>query len=182
MESKWNRAYELTLVLRSQNGDEHAFEELLRLHSAGLRCYVTQMLRDLSASSDDVLQEVWLSVHRSLPKLRDPAAFPAWLYEIARARIHREFRRRHIELQPTNDVPEQEAVADSADEAFDPGQVHAAMSRLSPEHREVLVLRFLRDLTYEEIAHVTNQSLGTVRSRLHYAKRAMQRVLKQEIP
>jgi RNA polymerase sigma-70 factor (ECF subfamily) len=58
-------------------------------------------------------------------------------------------------------------------------QVHAALDAISLEHREVLVLRYVEDMTYEEIARVVDCQVGTVRSRLYYAKRALRAVLER---
>ena len=58
-------------------------------------------------------------------------------------------------------------------------RIHAALDELAPEHREVLVLRYVEDMTYEEIARVVGCEVGTVRSRLHYAKRALRGVLER---
>ena len=107
------KAYELTLVLRSQMGDEAAFEELLRMSSPRLRFYVARMLHERHENADDLLQEIWLSVYHALPRLNDAAAFRAWLFRIARDRVCREFRRARINFgslegpdaeAPTTDV------------------------------------------------------------------------------
>jgi RNA polymerase sigma-70 factor (ECF subfamily) len=69
----------------------------------------------------------------------------------------------------------------TADEftAEDAARVHAALDTLAPEHREVVVLRFIEDMSYDEIAKVAGCPVGTVRSRLHHAKRALRRVLEE---
>jgi RNA polymerase sigma-70 factor (ECF subfamily) len=63
--------------------------------------------------------------------------------------------------------------------AEDVERVHVALDELAPEPREMLVLRYVEDMTYEEIARVVGCQIGTVRSRLHYAKRALRRVLER---
>jgi RNA polymerase sigma-70 factor (ECF subfamily) len=63
--------------------------------------------------------------------------------------------------------------------AEDAARVHRALDELEPEHREALVLRFLEEMSYEDMARVTGCPLGTVRSRLHYAKRALRRALER---
>jgi RNA polymerase sigma-70 factor (ECF subfamily) len=68
---------------------------------------------------------------------------------------------------------------DDAFSAEDAEHVHAALGRLAPEQREVLLLRFIEGMAYEDIARVIGCQLGTVRSRLHYAKRALRRVLER---
>jgi RNA polymerase sigma-70 factor (ECF subfamily) len=71
---------------------------------------------------------------------------------------------------------------DLAWRAEDAQRIHAALDELAAEHREVLVLRFLDELTYEDIALVTGCPIGTVRSRLHYAKSALRRALGKDEP
>jgi RNA polymerase sigma-70 factor (ECF subfamily) len=175
------QAYELTLVVRSQIGDETAFEELLRMYSPRLRFYVSKMLHERHENADDLLQEIWLSVFRALPKLRDAAAFHAWLFRIARDRVCREFRRPQIHISFLDEPLIAELAADAdAEEAVDTEAVHQHIEKLSHEHREALVLRFIENLSYEEIASVTGSTLGTVRSRIHYAKRALRRAFEEK--
>ena len=64
----------------------------------------------------------------------------------------------------------------------DAARIHAALDRLAAEHREVLVLRFLEEMTYDQIARVVGCQLGTVRSRLHYAKQALRRAIEKDQP
>jgi RNA polymerase sigma-70 factor (ECF subfamily) len=171
--------YEQTLVLRSQLGDESAFEELLKLFGPRLLQFTRKMMDSTPAQIDDVTQEIWLAIYRGLPSLLDITKFRPWAFRIARDRIFREFRRRRIPAdQLDEDIAEAEA---GSDETFvDHEAIHHSLERLTPEHREVLVLRFLEDLSYEDIARVTGQSLGTVRSRIHYAKRALRRAWKEQ--
>jgi RNA polymerase sigma-70 factor (ECF subfamily) len=87
-------------------------------------------------------------------------------------------RKRKLVQQPLEEAElndcEGEEVSLSPDEA---AAVHAALDQLPAEQREVLVLRFLEDLSYEEIARVVGCQLGTVRSRLHYGKQALRKAL-----
>lgn len=181
MANNIERAYELTLVVRSQIGDEAAFEELLRMYSPRLRFYVSKMLHERHESADDLLQEIWLSVYRALPRLNDAAAFRAWVFRIARDRVCREFRRARMKFDSLEapDVGELAAEPDK-DESVDAEAVHRQIVNLSPEHREALVLRFIEDMSYEEIARVTGNTLGTVRSRIHYAKAALRRAYEEK--
>jgi RNA polymerase sigma-70 factor, ECF subfamily len=179
-----DRIYERLLVLRSQTGDEGALAEIVQLYSPRLRYYLRKMLpagagRDHS-HADDLLQEVWCDAIRSLGSLRDAAAFPAWIYRIARDRAWRHLRRERPAL-PLLPEPELPAKADDADfTAEDAAAVHAALAELPAEQREVLVLRFIEGLTYEEIAAITAAPLGTVRSRLFYGKAMLRQLLAKE--
>jgi len=173
------QAYELTLVLRSQMGDEAAFAELFRKYSPRLRFYVVKMLGDRQSHADDVLQEIWTSVFRALPKLNEGAAFRAWLFRITRARVCREFRQARMDSIDAFEESQIEVATAEVESAVDVEAVQQQLAGLSPEHREALLLRFMEEMTYDEIALVTGQSPGTVRSRIHYAKRALRRAWKE---
>lgn len=148
-------------------------EELFRLHNVPLWHYLRRMLgRD---DVTDLQQEVWLSVLRGIARLKSPEAFVVWFYRIARSKA---FTRpaggpthRSLDadgpLEPTAVIPEPEFTA------ADTELIRAGLGHLSPEHREVIVLRYMEDLSYEQIAAIAGCTTGTVRSRLHYAKLAL---------
>ena len=169
------RVYRSVLVVRCQAGDRAAFEELIELHQPRLRYFLASMAGDDHA--DDLLQEVWFDVYRGVARLADPGAFPAWLYRIARRRALAVLRKKR---QPLSSLEGMDLAGEGEDDDFsaeDAQRVHSALGRLAPEHREVLLLRFFEGMAYEDIARVTGCQLGTVRSRIHYAKRAVRRVL-----
>src|SRR5579871_773486 len=87
------RVYRSVLVVRCQAGDRSAFEELVGLYQPRLHYFLARMVGDGHAA-DDLLQEVWFDVYRGVARLAEPAAFPAWLYRIARRRALRELRKR----------------------------------------------------------------------------------------
>jgi RNA polymerase sigma-70 factor (ECF subfamily) len=178
MTDEARQIYERLLVVRCQVGDEDAFREVVEAYAPRLRYYLRKLLV-APGDVEDLLQDVWYDVVRGVPRLADPAAFPAWLYRVARDRTFRRLRRRRepAQLGEEIDVAEEESDDFSAEDA---GRVHAALDDLAPEHREVLVLRFLEEMPYESIADVVGCPVGTVRSRLHYAKRALRRILESE--
>jgi RNA polymerase sigma-70 factor (ECF subfamily) len=179
MTERTDRLYEQVLVVRCQAGDEAAFAELVERYHARLGYYLRKMLGEVHRA-EDVLQDVWLDVFRGVPRLADPGAFPAWLYRVARARAFRALRRRRPPHRPLAEADLADGAADEGDfSPDDAARIHAALDGLAPEHRGVLVLRFLEDMTYEDIARVAGCRLGTVRSRLHYAKRALRRALER---
>jgi RNA polymerase sigma-70 factor, ECF subfamily len=171
-----DRLYERVLVLRCQARDDAAFEEIVARYTPRLRYYLRKMLGGVQ-SAEDALQEVWLDAFRSLPALIEPAAFPAWIYRLARDRAFREVRRQrsHLPLEEFDVIDEAGSADDFSTE--DAARIHHALDALIPEHREVLVLRFIESMTYEQIAGIVGCQLGTVRSRLHYAKRVLRRVI-----
>jgi RNA polymerase sigma-70 factor (ECF subfamily) len=176
---EYQRSEEAAIVLLAQQGDGDAFRKLVELYDRRLLYFIRRIL-DESEEAFDVLQEVWLRVHRNLQNLRSPRAFRVWLYRIAHDQTISALRRSRrdipVEELPVDDVPDvnlPDAIFDAAD------LVHAALSSLSVDHRRVLTLRFLENMSIEEIANVLDCSGGTVKSRLHYAKAALCRRIEE---
>jgi RNA polymerase sigma-70 factor (ECF subfamily) len=178
MKDRAEQIYDALLVVRAQAGDQAAFVELVERYSPKLRYFMKKLLASADGA-DDALQDVWLDVFRHLPRLNDPQAFVAWLYRVARDRAYGRLRKSRRSEQPLDES----AVADVAGEESDDfspedaARIHAALDRLPAEQREVLVLRFLEDMSYSRIAQVVGCQLGTVRSRIHYGKQALRRAL-----
>jgi len=172
-----DQALQRALIVRCQLDDRRAMEELFLRHNRALHYYLQRMLN--LNEVEDVQQEVWLSVIRHIGQLRNPEAFIVWLYQIARRKVVA----RMAELRPTislDDHDVAEEVFGDIEPAFsatDAAQIHEELVRLSAKHREVLLLRFMEDLSYEQIAKVIECTAGTVRSRLHYAKLALRQRL-----
>jgi RNA polymerase sigma-70 factor, ECF subfamily len=171
--------YERVLVMRSQLGDERAFAELVALYAPRLRYFVHKFV-GADANTDDLVQEIWLAVFRGLPRLGAVEAFRTWLYRIARDQALAVLRRRRrAPPMLTNGEATAELAEDTDD--FTPEEiaaVHRALDALPTQQREALVLRFLEDMSYEEIARVTDTAVGTVRSRLFYGKQALRAQLR----
>jgi len=173
--------YERLLVVRAQAGDEAAVAELVERFSPRLRYFLRKLLSSADGA-EDALQDVWLDVVRGLVRLEDPQALVAWLYRIARDRAYGRLRKaRRLEL-PLDEVGLEEPAVESEAKfsAEDAAQIHTALDELPAQQREVLVLRFLEGMGYEQIARVVDCSVGTVRSRIHYAKRALKVVLQKK--
>jgi RNA polymerase sigma-70 factor (ECF subfamily) len=173
--------YEQTLVLRSQIGDEPAFRELLELYGPHLLRYTRKMMESSPTLVEDLAQEIWVAIYRGLPGLLDAGKFRPWAFRIARDRIYREYRKRKIALEPLAEDESMEPV-EVREETVDAEQLQHGLALIPPQQREVLVLRFFEEMSYEEIARVTNCSLGTVRSRIHYAKQALKNTLERKLP
>lgn len=165
------------LALRCQSGDPEAFADLIAVMEKPLLYYATSLTGKQDAALD-VLQDVWLKVVRGIRRLKDPGSLKPWLYAITHGvavdRIRRNYRRDKAEQAQVDDafnIDEQ-----SFDEE-DAAAIRDGLSRLGVKHREVLVLHFLQDLSILEIANVVGCSEGTVKSRIHYAKRQMKQIL-----
>ena len=167
------------VVLKCQLGDRAAWEELYRRYNPPLGYYLRRLMGD-GQSAADAQQETWLAVVRHIARLRSPEAFTVWFYRIARSKVMGVLGDSH------EHVPLDEQAAEVPDDQDDPftgdeaGRVHAGLAALSPPHREVLVLRFMEELSYEQVADVVGCSVGTIRSRIHYAKAALRRQLEND--
>ena len=123
-----------------------------------------------AAEAEDATHDAFLQAWRTWPTLRDPGRFEAWFTRIlvntCRDRLRRAARSRPAAVSSLLMVP---ARGDPIGEVNDRGALGPALALLSPEHRVVVALRFYRDLTVEQIAHLLGVPPGTVNSRLHYA-------------
>jgi len=166
------------LVVRWLRGDPEAFGAIVGLWERSLFYYVRRLVES-EADAWEVMQEAWLKVLRAGKSLRDPGAFPAFLYRTARNAAVSRLRQKGVRLE-TREAVEGDAreVADDWVEDFDDAdEVHTALDRLAVSHREVLTLFFLKELSLEEIAGLLEIPVGTVKSRLHHARRAMRQCL-----
>ena len=162
------------LVLRCQSGDELAFGRLFEWFGARTLAHLRRLVGD---DGEDVQQEVWLTVYRTLRTLHNPRAFRTWLFQTTRRRAidflrakrrDQELREEAVREMPTSTWPEDRL------STLDESSMAGAVEALVPIHREVLLLRFQEGMSYGEIAIIAGCSIGTVRSRLHNAKRLLQ--------
>jgi RNA polymerase sigma-70 factor (ECF subfamily) len=129
--------------------------------------------------TEDLLQDIWFDVFRGVSRLANPAAFLGWLYRIARARVCRELRQCRHTFCPLDEATlGREPTLEFSEE--DAADVRRALDELPEEQREVLVLRFLQEMSYADIALAVDSPVGTVRSRIHYAKQALRSVMERE--
>lgn len=175
--------YEL-LVLRCRRRQKGALEELIRMWERPLFYYIRRLVDD-EQDAWQILQETWLKVLRGIKKLRQPRKLPSWLYRIARNTAISHLRSKYTRQTHHGVLKQDTNLCDIEDKAnnlaFENAeQVHYGLGRISLHHREVLTLFFLQDLSIEEIAEVLEIPVGTVKSRLNYAKRALKAVLEEE--
>jgi len=175
-----SQANEQVLVLRCQAGEEQAFIDLFTRYHAPLKYYLRRMLGS-PERADDALQEVWLQVLCGIRRLRTPKAFRAWLYRVARNEALQELRRNGRWSEMEHTAPLYEGQHEQGDEIdpCDAEQIHMALDKIAPLHRDVLTLRFMEDMPYDEIASVLGCEVGTVRSRLYYAKRHLRKAMEE---
>ncbi len=163
------------LVTRHRRGDETALTELIEKWERPLFYYIRRLAPN-EEDAWDILQNVWMQVMKGLRNIRDARALSAWLYKIARncAISHLRKTQRLIALNEE----EIEREMDQEPIEFDHHPVeaielHQAIQSLPVLQREAIVLHFLEDFSLEEIACIADAPVGTVKSRLHYAKSAL---------
>ncbi len=163
-------------VARAQRGDVAAFSELVARYQDRIYRFLVRLTR----SQDDALeltQETFLSAYQALPRWRPDARFTTWLFRIARNQafdwLRRSKRVEFVALEEGQgfDIADPAPTPDAALETVQRLRaLERALARLPAEHREILLLREIEEMSYEEIAGVLDVSLGTVKSRIARAR------------
>jgi RNA polymerase sigma-70 factor (ECF subfamily) len=170
------------LAIQYRRGDSEAMDELVLIWQDPLYYYVRRLIPD-DEEALDVMQDVWLRVLRRFRQLRNPAAFPAWLFQVARSVAYGRVRKsRREEARVLDHLPSPEEEADDHDPLaiFTAERVHHALTKVSVAHRDCLTLRFIEGFSLAEVSQIVGVPVGTVKSRLHHAKKALRRVLEEE--
>jgi len=186
---------DLLLVERAQNGDMRSYDELVTRHRGKIFAMIRNMIHQ-EADAWDLSQDVFIKAWQALPRFEAKARFSTWLYRIAHNTVYDWLRKRRIEsVGELNDgIFERERIdsdsrttpagGETPDESMAQGElrdkIEAALAKLSEDHREVVLLKDVQGLSYKEIADVMSCSLGTVMSRLYYARQKLQSMLKDE--
>ena len=179
MKDAERRLWEQALVIRCQAGDNSAYSELVGAFQGGLARYVGHIVGRQDV--DDLLQQVWLDVYLKLHTLRNLRAFRAWIYRIARDKAYASCRRkRPVTVEYVDQESPNEERGEPVFSREEIAGVHRCLQQLSLKHREVMMLRFFENMAYEEIAETLCCSVGTVRSRIYYARRALRREMEEE--
>jgi len=172
-----DRLEETKLVEAAQTGDIDAFESLVRAHSSAVYAHAMRFFGD-RPTAEDVLQEVFIKVYRSLAGFNGQAAFSTWLFKVTRTTcldMLRAAKRRPVPVDPV-DVATLLTV-DHAPGVIDAMTLEDAMRTLSPEDREALSAVTLFGMNYAEAAAELNVPVGTVKSRVFRARRTLLSVL-----
>ncbi len=194
MDSMSTKAQEVALdrmlVDRFKSGDEAAFSEMVTRYWDRIYSMVHHLLRN-QQDAEEVTQDAFIRAHRGLVNFRGESAFSTWLYQIAtnlaRNRYWYWWRRKRDKTvsfdQPVsadNSTPLSEVFAAEMETPEDATVtqefvtcIAQGMEKLSPKHREVLILRNVKNLSYEEIAEILAISVGTVKSRIARARESL---------
>jgi len=169
---------EQVLVLRCQIGDKDAFAELIEQYQAPLRYFISRLSAN-PEMAEDTFQDTWLTVIRRIHTLKKIDAFSTWLYRIARNKVYQQLRRKRKLSELNENIAVPNNTENDVFSTEDAAKIHRCLKELLPEYREVLMLRFLEQMSYEQISQVINCRLGTVKSRIHYAKLALKKEMEK---
>ena len=177
------------LLEKARHGDQEAFGELVRLYEKKVYALTLRMCKNPDDAAE-AAQEAFLAAWQGLKFFRGEASFSTWLYRLASNAcvdlLRKEQRHRAAAGPSLND---EDTYMDVADDAATPQelaerselreQIEEGLQSLSPEHREVLILRELHQLSYDEIAQTLDLDTGTVKSRISRGRKALRNFLLQ---
>lgn len=175
------------LVRRAQQGDQEAFGELVTQYEKKVYALTLRMCKN-PADAEEAAQETFLSAWQGLKFFRFDASFATWLYRLASNACIDHLRReqRHTAAAGPS-LNDEETFLDVEDTAPTPHEaaerkelralIEEGLRSLSPEHRSVLLLREIHQLSYEEISQTLDLDLGTVRSRISRGRKQLQKFL-----
>ena len=177
-------ANETELVARAQSGNRNAYSELVRNHAQGVLNVVYRMCGDMQVA-EDAAQETFIQAWLQLPSYRPRSSFRNWLYRIA-VNTAIDMLRKDKRILPgavedmslSDPGPDPEAMVASSERT---AMVQAAVLALPDASRAVLVLREYEDLSYQEIAEALDIPVGTVMSRLNYARKLLKEKLEVQL-
>ncbi len=182
-------------VIMAQSGDTRAFDRLVTKHRGKIYAMIQSMVKN-DADAWDLSQDAFIKAWKALPKFEARSRFSTWLFRISHNVVYDWLRKRRVESagelneeifdaslieSGAATAPRQDKRPDEAMEQKElRGQIRDAIGRLSEEHREVILLREVQGMDYKEIAEITQNSMGTVMSRIHYARKKLQTYLGNE--
>ena len=182
---------ESLFIARLKANDDAAYDELVRTYNASIFHVAYRMLND-SAEASDVVQEIFLKVFRNIDGFKGEAALKTWIFRIAFSEIlnrlrwwKRRYRYSTVSLDDSpngngnglhvaDSRPTPQEVLESKEQET---AIQQALSRLSSDHRSIVVLRDIEGFSYSEIAEVLGISIGTVKSRLARARSDLKKSL-----
>ena len=170
-------------VPQAKAGEPEAWDILFRRYQLPLYVYVFELVHD-EQTSLDLVQETFIAAVRHIGSLRDDAKFGSWLFGIAHQKCIQRWRKQGREKVLLDEIPESaEGFEGSPDDLLIRREQEAEfmnlLNQLPLPQRSVLLLHFVEDFSIEDIAGITGTNPGTVKSRMHYAKRALRKLLEK---
>jgi RNA polymerase sigma-70 factor (ECF subfamily) len=188
LEEKGSKPTDEDLIERFQDGDLYAFDLIVKRYKNQLMNFVYRFLGN-SEEAEDLVQETFLRVYRNRRAYQKVAKFSTWIYTIAGNLAKTELRKRkRRKFFSISDLGYNEKDYDISDEAYNPEKdvdsrmkeeiIHREINLLSPKFRQVILLRDVQQLSYEEISQIVKIPLGTVKSRVNRGRLKLQEKLK----
>ena len=178
-----NESQEVALVRRCQAGDKEAFSMLVEQYRSLLFGTAYLMIRDRGLA-EDAVQEALIQMWKHLPSLRLHGSFKAWLVRIVANEVKQQFRKKRVPTVPLEQASEVTDDFDKAETTMIQNEerrhLRHALEMLPQEQREVVVLRYFSELTVPEIAAITGQREGTIKSRLSRALSHLGEILQND--
>lgn len=169
------------LATLARDGDREAFQRLYRIHASRVFRFTASIVRD-RGDAEDATAETFLQAWRDLPRLRDCERYEAWLLQIAHRRSLDQLRK-HRPLRPLDEAAEvaetrrDRSPHESTQDAEDAARLRDALNELPESQRTVLTLRYLMELSHDEIASTTGRSAAAVRQLRQRGLASLRRVL-----
>ncbi|MBE7037161.1 MAG: sigma-70 family RNA polymerase sigma factor [Ruminococcaceae bacterium] len=185
---------EQDLIKKAQEGDVEAFEQLIRDYEKRILNYCFRMMGNLS-DAEDAAQEVFVKIFRFIDSFNGQSSFSTWLYRIASnvcLDLLRKAKRQPkdtVSIYQENDEGEEYSIAieDTEPDPYERAQLSEAqkvlkeaLNQLSDEHKQVIILRDIEGLSYEEIAEAMGTAPGTVKSRINRARQMLKKLLEKD--
>lgn len=168
-----------TVYLRFIQGDERAFDELVSLYRNTLVLFISSYLHDL-AESEDVAEEVFIDLYLKRRRYTAEATFKTYLFKIARNKALNELRRRKTRILPIDGVPlATDDAFSSVAQTEESRKLFSALEEMDVNLREVLVLRYVEDMSVAEVAKVLKISPKRVSNLVYRAKAQLKRIAKE---
>jgi RNA polymerase sigma-70 factor (ECF subfamily) len=171
-------------VSQARAGEPAAWDVLFRRYQLPLYVYVFELTRN-EQTSLDLVQETFIAAVKHIGGLRDDAKFGSWLFGIAHQKVIQLWRKRSGKEILLDEIPESpDEFENSPDDLLlrreQETEFMNLLNQLPLPQRSVLLLHFVEDFSLEEIARITETQLGTVKSRMHYAKKSLRKLLEEK--
>jgi RNA polymerase sigma-70 factor (ECF subfamily) len=171
-------------VLQARAGEPAAWDTLFRRYQLPLYVYVFELVHD-EQTSLDLVQETFIAAVRHIGGLREDDRFGSWLFGIAHQKcIQRWRKQKHEEILHDEIAGSPDEFDDGPDDLLIRREQEAEfmhlLNQLPVPQRSALLLHFVEDFSLEEIARITETQIGTIKSRLHYAKKSFRKLLEEK--
>ena len=172
---------EARLVRRIADGDRKAFEELFNVYGKRIFRYAYRMIND-TGKAEEVTNDVMIEVWKSAGKFEERSSVSTWIIGITRFRALNAIRGKRVETVELESAPEAEDEQANVEQAQDRKSLNKAirqqLTKLSPEHRDVIELTFFHGHSYKEIAEIAGCPENTIKTRMFHAKKQLEPLLK----